>query len=167
MNYGEYMRNKEKSLSKLIGMKNTQDASQVTLKNQALATTLTLTSFLSTNVGYTGVPLTTQTSDPNSCQRVSNGLKNADARQNLIGYAQMASISQNIEPRTTTLPCITILSTTKNAPSTKTCCSKDTSILYRDNTELIANQGRNADARTKYNLPSKLQGLRGPVMNSY
>jgi hypothetical protein len=171
MNYGEYMRNKQKSLSKFIGMQNAQDASQVTLKNQALATTLTLTSFLSTNVGYTGVPftgvpLTTQTSDPNSCQKVLNGLKNADARQNLIGYAQMTSLSQNIERRTTTLPCVMILSTITNAPSTNICTS-DTSQIFRDNTELIANEGRNADLRSKYNLPNKLQGLRGPVMNSY
>jgi len=167
------MRNKQKSLSKLIGMQNTQDASQVTLKNQALATTFTLTSYISSYTGFTGkgfvgVPLTTQTSDPNSCTSVSNGMKNADPRQNLIGYAQMATVSQNIATRTTVLPCVPILSTITNAPSTQTCISaKDTGQIFRDNSELIANQGRQAALRTKYNLPSKLQGLRGPVTNSY
>jgi len=170
MNYGEYMRNKQKSLSQLIGRQAAQDASQVTLKNQALATTFTTTSFISSYTGFTGngfvgVPLTTQTSDPNSCVRVSNGLHNADVRQNIIGYAQQATVCQNVERRTTVLPCIPILSTVKNAPSTLKC-PKDTGQIFRNPTELIADQGRQAALRTKYNLPSKLQGLRGPVYNA-
>ena len=164
MNYGEYMRRKEQSLSKVIGYQQTQDASQVTLRNQAIATTVTLTSFLSTNAGFTGVPLTTQTSDPNSCVRVSNGLKNSDPRQNMIGYAQMATLSLNTKPNVTVLPCVTVLSTITNAPKTQTCLLSP-GIIYSDPSELIADQGRQADLRTKYNLPNKLQGLRGPVMN--
>jgi hypothetical protein len=162
MNYGEYMRKKEQSLAKHIGYQTAQDASQITLKNQALATSITLTSFLSTNVGFTGVPLTTETSDI-SCKRVSNGLKNADTRQNLIGYAQMATLSQNISPRTTDIPCKLVLSTITNAPSTQ--CLLSPGIIYTDPSELIADQGRQADLRNRYNLPNKLQGLRGPVMN--
>ena len=163
MNYGEYMRKKEQSLAKRIGYQTAQDASQVTLKNQALATSVTLTSFLSTNVGFTGVPLTTETSDL-SCKRISNGLKNADTRQNLIGYAQMTTLSQNISPRTTDIPCKLVLSTITNSPSTQPCILSP-GIIYSNPSELIADQGRQADLRTRYNLPNKLQGLRGPVMN--
>jgi len=167
MNYGEYMRRKEQSLSKVIGFQRGQDASQVVLKNQALATTVTTTSFISSSAGvrgFTGVPLSAQTSDPNSCQRVSNGLKNADTRQNLIGYAQMATLSQNQAPNVTVLPCISQLSTIKNAPSSQPCLLSP-GIIFSNPTELIADQGRQADLRTKYNLPSKLQSLRGPVAN--
>lgn len=169
MNYGEYMRRKERSLSKVIGFQNGQDASQVTLKNQALNTTFTLTSFVSSYTGYTGngftgVPLTTQTSDPNSCARVSNGLKNADTRQNLLGYAQMTTLSQNQRPNVTVLPCIPELSTIKNAPSSQPCLLSP-GIIFSDPSELIADQGRQAALRTQYNLPSKLQSLRGPVAN--
>ena len=170
MNYGEYMRRKEQSLSKVIGYQRGQDASQVIIKNQALATTVTTTSFISsytgiTGTGFTGVPLSAQTSDPNSCQRVSNGLKNANTRQNLIGFAQMTTLSQNQSPNVTVLPCIPQLSTITNAPSTQPCLLSP-GIIFSNPTELIAEQGRQADIRKRYNLPSKLQGLRGPVSNN-
>lgn len=163
------MRRKERSLSKVIGFQHGQDASQVTLKNQALNTTFTTTSFLSSYTGFTGngfvgVPLTVKTSDPNSCTRVSNGLKNADTRQNLIGYSQMTTISQNQKPNVTVLPCIPQLSTITNAPSSQPCLVSP-GIIFSDPTELIADQGRQAALRSQYNLPSKLQGLRGPVAN--
>ena len=169
MNYGEYMRRKERSLSKVIGVQNGQDASQVTLKNQALETTVTPSSYISsftslTGRGFTGVPLTTETSDPNSCIRVSNGLKNADTRQNLIGHAQMASLCMNQSPNVTLLPCKTELSTVTNAPSTQPC-RVSPGIIYSNPTELIADQGRQAAIRTQYNLPNKLQSLRGPIAN--
>jgi len=164
MNYGEYMRRKDQSLSKVIGFQRGQDASQVTLKNQALNTTFTTTTFISSNTGFVGVPLSVQTSDPNSCGRVSNGLKNADTQQNLIGYAQMATLSLNQTPNVTVLPCKTQLSTITNAPSTQPCLVSP-GIIFSNPTELIADQGRQADLRTKYNLPSKLQSLRGPVAN--
>ena len=161
------MRRKEQSLSKVVGLQNAQDASQVTLKNQALATTFTTTSFLSsytgiTGNGFVGVPLSVQTTDPNSCGRVSNGLKNADAQQNRIGYAQMATLSQNQAPNVTVIPCKTQLSTITNAPSSQPCLVSP-GIIFSNPSELIADQGRQADLRTKYNLPSKLQSLRGPV----
>ena len=163
------MRRKEQSLSKVVGLQNAQDASQVTLKNQALATTFTTTSFLSsytgiTGNGFVGVPLSVQTTDPNSCGRVSNGLKNADAQQNRIGYAQMATLSQNQAPNVTVIPCKTQLSTITNAPSSQPCLVSP-GIIFSNPSELIADQGRQADLRTKYNLPSKLQSLRGPVAN--
>ena len=170
MNYGEYMRKKEQSLSKVIGYQRGQDASQITLKNQALATTFTLTSYISSYTGYTGngftgVPLTTRTSDPNSCVRVSNGLKNADTRQNLIGFSQMASLCQNMSTNVTVLPCVTVLSTIKNAPSTQPCLVSP-GIIFSNPSELIADEARQGSLRTRFNLPNKLQGLRGPVMHS-
>lgn len=164
MNYGEYMRRKERSQPMILGVQSGQDASQVTRRNQALQTTFTPTSFLSSSAGFTGVPLTTQTSDPKSCLSVSNGLKNADTRQNLIGYAEMAALCINQSPAAIVLPCMTELSTVTNAPTTQPCLLSP-GIIYSNPTELIADQGRQAAIRTQYNLPNKLQSLRGPVAN--
>ena len=164
MNYGEYMRKKEIASAKIIGYQMRQDASQVTLKNQALATTVTLSSLLSSNTSFTGVPFTTETSDANSCTRVSGGAGNVDASRNLIGYAQMATISLNTAPAFTLIPCTPMLSTITNAPSTKSCVA-DPGQIFRNPTELIANQARQASLRSQYNLPSKLDSLRGPIAN--
>ena len=43
--------------------------------------------------------------------------------------------------------------------------SKDMSILYTDNSELVANEARQFDIRKQYGLPNKLTGLRGPIVN--
>ncbi len=76
----------------------------------------------------------------------------------------MATLSVNPNPNVTVIPCTPLLSTIKNAPSSQTCLLSP-GIIYSDPSELIADQGRQADLRTRYNLPNKLQGLRGPVMN--
>jgi hypothetical protein len=62
------------------------------------------------------------------------------------------------------LPCVTPLEDVKNSPGNTVCCTKDMSQLFRDNKELIAEQGRQLSLRNSYNLPNKLQGLRGPVV---
>ena len=141
-----------------------QDASQITLRNQGLATTRTLTTIVGNNRNFNGVPFTVATSDANSCTRISGGANNADSTQNIIGLAQRSAHKFNMTPRMTVIPCSDILSTVTNAPSTKTCVA-DTSQVFRDTTELIADQARQASIRSQYNLPSKLQGLRGPVAN--
>lgn len=166
MNYGEYMRRKDRERGRVIGYQMAQDASQVTFKNKALATTVTLSSLLASNASFTGVPFTVQTSDANACVRVAGGTRNVDTTQNILGYAQMAAVSQNIAPAVTVLPCTTLISNVANAPSTKTC-GVSPGIIFTNPTELIADQGRQAAYRTKYNLPSKLEGLRGPVANAY
>ena len=143
-----------------------QDASQVTFKNQALATTVTLSSLLASNASFTGIPFTTQTSDADSCIRVSGGTPNVDTTRNVLGYAQMAAVSQNIAPAVTVIPCKTLLSNVSNAPSTQTC-GISPGIIFSNPRELIADQGRQAAYRTSFNLPSKLHGLRGPVANAY
>ena len=76
----------------------------------------------------------------------------------------MATLGINQSPNLTVLPCISELSTITNAPSTQPCLVSP-GIIYSDPTELIADQGRQAAIRTQYNLPSKLQSLRGPVAN--
>jgi hypothetical protein len=90
-----------------------------------------------------------------------------DATANRIIGAQgcaVCSDARSSAPYNIVLPCVTPLEDVKNAPG-NTCCTKDMSQLYRNNSELIADQGRQLSLRNSYNLPNKLQGLRGPVMN--
>jgi len=172
MNYGEYMRRLKTSSQQVIGFQNGQDASQVTLKNRARASTVTVpvpvaTTFSqvggdsymavvptisgTTNVGFTGVSLGPNT-DPSS---------------RIYAAQRCAVCSDSTQPYSVVIPCYTPLPIVTNAPGQERCCSKDTSQLFRNNAELVAEQGRQSALRTKFNLPSKLQGLRGPVMNSY
>jgi len=164
MNYGEYMRNKERAASKIIGYQMAQDASQVTLRNQGLATTRTLTTIVGNNRNFNGVPFTVATSDANSCTRIVGGAHNADSTQNIIGLAQRSAHKFSMTPHVTVIPCRDILSTVTNAPSTQKCVAEPGQV-FRDPTELIADQARQASIRSQYNLPNKLQGLRGPVAN--
>uniref|UniRef100_A0A6C0L927 Uncharacterized protein n=1 Tax=viral metagenome TaxID=1070528 RepID=A0A6C0L927_9ZZZZ len=164
MNYGEYMRKKERAAAKIVGYQMGQDASQVTLRNQGLATTRTLKTITGNDPSFNGVPFTVSTSDANSCTRVISGLKNADATQNIIGLAQRSAHKFSMTPHVTVIPCSDMLSTITNAPSTQSCVA-DPGQIFRNPTELIANQARQASIRSQYNLPSKLDSLRGPVAN--
>ena len=76
----------------------------------------------------------------------------------------MAALCINQSPAAIVLPCMTELSTVTNAPTTQPCLLSP-GIIYSNPTELIADQGRQAAIRTQYNLPNKLQSLRGPVAN--
>jgi hypothetical protein len=121
-------------------------------------------------------------------QGVVCGSNAADSQGNLIGAKQFAAVCSDApssEPYSVVIPCGIFIdpqsydpvivgsdtnvpprfSTAGNAPGVSKCCSKDMSQLFRDNSELIADQGRQLDIRRKYNLPNKLQGLRGPVVN--
>ena len=190
-----------------IGFKNGQDASQVTLKNQAKACSVPIPVAVATSFSKIGgtvanhMEATQQTSSPTqqTCASGYRGVsyepRNADKAGNLIGSKQFCAVqgdapssapynivlpckpfvnpiaynvgtSATAEP-SITLPDGTIVPTTSpgSAPGVLKCCAKDTSQLYRDNSELIADQGRQLDIRKSYNLPAKLQGLRGPVVS--
>lgn len=183
MNYAEYLRKKERSASKIIGFQTGQDASQIIYKNQALASApqppvTSSTSFnggVATNFSKPGASVANvnqiQTYPTNGLGvlGVANGLSNIDTASLLIHrsqYAAFSTIATAANPYITVIPCSPILSTISNAPGGMRCCMKDTSQLYRDNSELVADQGRQASLRTHFNLPPKLQGLRGPVYNS-
>ena len=211
MNYAVYMRRQQARLSKVTGFQNGQDASQVTLKNQALAnqprTALTTTNAnpyavptnFSQNGGSIGNILETsqQNNSPSSqvCatgyQSVANGLSNVDTAASLIGSAQACALRQfssiTSAPYSTTIPCGIFIDpirynpepdsgyptanstvdptrpTAGNKPGVTKCCTKDMSVLYTNNAELVRVQGQQSALRQQYNLPTKLQGLRGPV----
>jgi hypothetical protein len=208
MNSSVYLRKKLAQMPKTIGFQNGQDASQVTLKNQARAQQITDTSVaplsipvsFSKNGGSVANILQTsqQTCTPTdqSCssgyQTVVSGRSNVDTAATKILSAQHCAICSDAPssaPYSVTIPCgifinpiaynappqnindgtaTSTIDPTIPTPGTKPaalqCCGKDMSQLYRDNSELIADQGRQLSIRTAYNLPAKLQGLRGPVV---
>jgi len=195
MNYGEYMKRRTKLRTTIIGYNNGQDASQVTLKNQALANSVkvpvpVVTSFSKIGGGAGNIlQPSQQTCSPISGDvaggyiGVANGTATTNASANLIGAAQHAALSNSVgvAPYNVVVPCQGVLSTVtsvryngtflyntyvnNNAPGVTNCCQKDMSQLFRNNSELVANQGRQAALRTSFNLPKKLDSLRGPVVN--
>lgn len=209
MNQAVYLRKKLAQQSRIIGFQNGQDASMVTLKNQARAHQPT-SAFTSTpslgvptqfsKIGGTVANVleaTQQTSSPTdqTCASgysgVASGKGNIDNAANKVLSAQHCAVCSDApssEPYQITIPCgifinpiaynappqnvnngtaTSTIDPTIPTPGTKpegVCCDGDPSQLYRNNNELIADQGRQLALRTQYNLPSKLQGLRGPVV---
>lgn len=219
MNHQVYLRKKMAQQSRIIGFQNGQDASMVTLKNQARAQTVNTAVPVETNFSKIGgtvanvMEATQQTSSPTdqTCASgytgVANGKTNVDtAASRVLGAAHCAVCSDapSSEPYNIVIPCgifinpvaysappqnlnagtanatitpsagvidpttgaVTFVPTTSpgSAPEA-VCCDGDPSQLYRNNSELIADQGRQLALRTQYNLPSKLQGLRGPIVS--
>ena len=206
MNSGVYMRKLQRGRTQTIGFQNGQDASQVTLKNQAKAQSVPIPVAVVTSFSRIGgtvgniMEATQQTSSPTnqSClnyKGVSYEPRNADTAGNLIGSKQFCAVSSdapssapynivlpckpfinpiayNVDSSATAAPSITladgtIVPTTSpgSAPPVFKCCTDDTSQLFRDNSELIRDQGRQLQIRRGYNLPAKLQGLRGPILS--
>jgi hypothetical protein len=212
MNYGEYMRKQEKNRQKIIISKSGLDASDITLKNQALATTVTHQTYFSTINAASGsgpapIPFVTSinTVGPNFKQNTdgepafivkgttssvgyvgaASGANTVDRTNSLIQSAQFAAMS-NINGLagfktpiiSTIIPCYlstvvtSQISTLGITPGQAQILRSSgpgfpsPGIIFSNPSELIKNQGSNALIRTKYNLPSKLSGLRGPVMNS-
>ena len=197
MNCGVYMRKLQSGRSKTIGFQNGQDASQVTLKNQAKAQTVPIAVPVSTSFSKIGgtvgniMEATQQTCSPTDAtcatgyRGVSYGLGNADKQLNLIGAKQhcaVASDAPSSQPYAITLPCKifidpisynpngTTVDPSQPTPGTKPeavpcSSSRDMSIIYTDNSALIADQGRQLNLRKQYGLPSKLDSLRGPIVN--
>lgn len=174
MNYAEYLRKQTKSQSKIIGFKNGQDASAVTYKAQAIASSSTnftpvavTQSKIGGSVANIAVP-SVPTGVHGTYAGVSYGLNNADRSAALIGAAikcVACNDAPSSEPYNIVVPCTTFLEPVKNAPGVTKCCTSDYSQLFRDNNELTRQQGLQLGLRTQFNLPNKLQGLRGPVVN--
>ena len=184
MNSSDYLRRKLKNRTTTFGFQNGQDSSLQTMKVQARATNVLSANAVATSAskiggsignimeknGVTNVPTAACASGYASVSGngQTGGYLIRDATANRIIGAQGCVVCHDAPssaPFNIVLPCVTSLEDVKNAPGNTVCCTKDMSQLFRDNKELIADQGRQLSLRTGYNLPNKLQGLRGPVMN--
>ena len=181
MNSSDYLRRKTKALTRTLGFQNGQDSSLQTMKAQARATKTTHVVAVAANhsqidsslsaYGVTNTP--TQGANVAGYQTVvgngqSGGVLIADTTANRIIGAQSCAVCSDppsSAPFNMVLPCVTPLPDIKNAPGKTVCCVDDTSQLFRNTNELVVQQGKQAALRTAYNLPNKLQGLRGPVVN--
>jgi hypothetical protein len=174
MNYAEYLRKQSKSQSKILGFKNGQDASAVTYKAQALASSSTNFTPIATSYSRIGgslaniaVPSVPTNGTHGNYAGVVDGLPNADRTGALLGAAMhcvACSDAPSSAPYTVVLPCVTFLEPVKNSPGVS-CPKEDYSQLFRDNNEITRQQGLQLGLRNQFNLPNKLQGLRGPVVN--
>ena len=179
MNYAEYMRKLKSTQPTIIHSPSGQDASLVTLKAQARAQTVKTPQAVETNFSQIGgakgniLEATQQTSSPTSAvcasgyKGVSQGFATTDATASVLGAAQHCAVCSDppsSEPYEVVIPCGIFIAPPQPTPGKSVCCSKDMSVLFTDNSELVADQGRQQALRQKYNLPSKLQGLRGAVV---
>ena len=184
MNSSDYLRRKLKNRTTTIGFQNGQDSSLQTMKVQARATSVLSANAVATNGSKIGGSIgnimqknAVTTVPTESCssgyQSVTGNTQTGgylirDATANRIIGAQgcaVCSDAPSSAPYNIVLPCVTPLEVIKNAPGVVKCCTDDMSQLYRNNSVLIADQGRQLSLRNSYNLPNKLQGLRGPVIN--
>ena len=99
----------------------------------------------------------------------TGGYKIGDGTQNILLSAQGAAVCNDAPssaPYVTIIPCVSTLSTMVQIPlpPISKCCVKDMSVLFRDNADIVKDQGLAAGLRRANNLPNKLQGLRGPLM---
>lgn len=180
MNYAQYMRKIAAGQKKVIGFQNGQDSSlqthRVNALSQSVKTPISVNTSFSQVGGSIGNILQTsqQTCTPTSsvCVTGYNGVSDGRTTTNAIGSVLVASehcavcSDDRSKPYSIEIPCCTFIDPVKNAPGQTKCCKKDMSILYTDNSELKADLGRQSDLRKYYNLPSKLQGLRGAVITS-
>jgi hypothetical protein len=212
MNYGEYMRKQAKNSEKIIINKSGLDASDVILRNQALATTITPQTYFSSidaSSGKTAAPIpfvtSVTTSGPNLKQNTDSQLPSiARGTTSLVGYIGAASGANTVDRTNSLIQSAQFAAMsningsvgfTRPIISTIIPCSLSTivtaqistlgitpgeaqilrssgpgfpspGIIFSDPSELIRNQASNASIRTRYNLPSKLSGLRGPIVNS-
>jgi len=173
MNYAEYLRKQTKNQQKIVGFQNGQDASQVTYKAAARAQQRT-TGPVATSYSKIGGSIANivQSSSSPTCSSgysgVADGTTNADKTAIVMGSAvhcAVCSDAPSSEPYMVIVPCVTTTPPVYNAPGVTKCCKKDYSQLFRDNSELVSNEGKQLTLRNQFNLPNKLQGLRGPVVN--
>lgn len=180
MNYAQYMRKIMANQKQVIGYQNGQDSSLQTHKVQARAQSEKYAGPVATSFTQIGGSIAniTQNSQQNCSptnsicssgyKGVIDGRTNADATGNILGSAEKCAVcsDQISAPYAVELPCKIFIDPVSNAPGQTKCCSKSMGILYSDPRELIENQQRQADLRKRYGLPSKLQGLRGPILTS-
>ncbi len=187
MNYAQYMRKIAAGQSKIIGFTNGQDASMATYKAQARANTVKTPVAVETSFSQIGGTVgnilenSQQNSSPTSAvcstgyRGVSNGLQTTDATANVLGAAAHCAVcsdASSAEPYAIVIPCDVsgaFIPPVYNAPgstNTDKWCATDPGIKFTNPRELIADQGRQSDLRQRFNLPNKLQGLRGPIVTS-
>jgi hypothetical protein len=185
MNYAQYMRKVQAGQSRIVGYQNGQDASMVTMKAQARAATVKTPVSVATNFSKAGgsvgntMEAEQQTAGASLTETARRGgvvgvsgvgpttVANNGAAS-VIAAAQNATVyseSSNSTPYQIVIPCGVWIAPPQNAPGVTKCCQKDMSQLYRNNSELVVNQGKQLALRTGYGLPNKLQGLRGAVAN--
>jgi hypothetical protein len=180
MNSSDHLRRKLKNRTTTIGFQNGQDSSLQTMKVQARATKAVGATAVATNAskissyispyGVTNVPTEVCSSGYSSVSGngQTGGYLIRDSTTNRIIGAQgcaVCSDAPSSAPYNIVLSCVEPLPDIKNAPGNTVCCGKDMGQLYRNNNELVADQARQLSLRRSYNLPSKLQGLRGPIVN--
>lgn len=181
MNYAQYMRKIAATRSKIIHSPSGDDASMVTLKAQARAQTVKTPISVQTSFAQIGGTIgnimesNQQNSSPTSAvcssgyQGVAQGFQTIDQTASVLGAATHCAVcsdASSAEPYVVEVPCGIFIDPPSNAPGTSTakCCVKDPGILFRGNQELVTTQGQQAELREAFNLPKKLQGLRGPVV---
>ncbi len=195
MNYAMYMRKIAAGRTTTIGFQNGQDASLVTYKAQARANTVKTPVAVATSFSQVGGSVgnilegNQQNSSPTSavCATGYQGVSQSqltttyDGTNAVIGAAQHCAVCSDApssEPYNIVIPCGIFIDPPNTAgiyvdppnytsgSSTAKCCIKDPGILFTDNRELVADQGRQETLRKSFNLPSKLQGLRGPIVTN-
>lgn len=191
MNYAQYMRKVQAGQSRVIAYQNGQDASLVTLKAQARAATVKSVPQTFQDNGQLALGVATNFSKAgggvaNTLQPLQSGGALQDSARtsggvvgvsgvgpgtvaesgsaSLIAAAQNGAICADVDkPYQTVIPCGIWIDPPQNAPGVMRCCTKDMSKVFTNNSELVANQGRQLSLRTGYGLPNKLEGLRGAV----
>ncbi len=181
MNYAQYMRKIAAQRTRIIHSPSGDDASMVTLRAQARAQTVKTPVAVATSFSQIGgtvgniMQTEQQNSSPTSAtcasgySGVSQGFQTVDQTGSVIGAAvhcAVCSDASSAEPYTVTIPCGLFIDPPANAPGTSTakCCVKDPGILFQRNQELGTTQANEAALRKNFNLPRKLDGLRGPVV---
>lgn len=184
MNYAQYMRKVSANQQRIIPFQNGQDASMVTIKAQAKAMTRVVPASIPTQFSQIGgtvgniMEQNQQNSSPTS-QVCSSGYRGtagglsqtggfpvADRSGGLLLKAQGCAVCSDVpssEPRAIVIPCCEFITPVYNAPGKQPCCLKP-GIKYTDKNAYWQEKAREADLRNDYNLPHKLQGLRGAVV---
>jgi hypothetical protein len=187
MNYAQYMRKTLANQQRIIPFQNGQDASMVTLKAQAKATVLgsvvptTVTTQFSQVGGTVGniMEINQQNSSPTTavCSSgyrgtagglsQSGGFPIADRSGGILQKAQGCAVCSDVpssEPRAIVIPCCGFIDPVFNQPGNIKCCAKDPGVIFTNKQLEWNDKACQATLRNRYNLPDKLQGLRGPVV---
>lgn len=181
MNYAQYMRKIKANQSTYIPFQNGQDSSLQTLRVQARAQSVKTPVAVETSFSQIGgtvantTQLSQQTASPtdqvctSGYRGVSNGLQTTDSTANVIGSAQHCAVCSDTpsgNPQGVTIPCGIFIDPPSNAPGTSTakCCVKDPGVKFTNTQEIVSTEGKQSVLRQSFNLPSKLQGLRGPII---
>ncbi len=168
---------------KYIGFQNGQDSSLYTHNLQARASSVKTPVAVETSFSRIGgtvaniLRTSQQTASPTNAvcptgyRGVSNGTATTDATASVIGAAANCAVCSDTSsgnPQGVTIPCGIFINPPSNAPGTSTarCCENDPGIKFTNTAELIRQDGQQATLRQSFGLPSKLQGLRGPIITS-